>query len=66
MEEDYRKLPGKGYILYHPTKLVPGNQPYSAKSELKCRNFFRKLRSQEPIKMLRESPSTGKPNSILC
>lgn len=66
MEEDYRKLPGKGYYIYHPTKLVPGNQPYSAMTELKCRNFFRKLRGQPELRLLKESPTTGRPNSILC
>jgi len=66
MEEDYRQIPAKGYYLYHPTKLVPGNQPYSAQRELKCRNFFRKLRGQPPIKLLKDSPATGRANSITC
>jgi len=66
MEEDYRKLPAGGYSLYHPTKLVPGNGPYSALSELQCRNYFRKLRNQPELKMLADSPSTGRPQSILC
>lgn len=66
MEEDYRKLPAKGFLMYHPTKMVPGNGPYSARTELQCRNYFRKLRGQGELKMLKESPSTGRPNSILC
>lgn len=66
MEEDYRTIPSRGYMIYHPTKLVPGNGPYSAQNELQCRNFFRRLRGQGEIKLLKDSPSTGRPNSILC
>lgn len=66
MEEDYRRIPTKGYYLYHPTKLVPGNQSYSIHTELECRNFFRGIRKQGRIRLLPDSPRTGKPNSILC
>ena len=66
MEQDYRKIPQQGYYLYHPTKLVPGNQSYSVQSELQCRNFFRGIRGQGKIKLLKDSPQFGKPNSILC
>lgn len=66
METDFRQIPRQGYLLYHPTKLVPGNAPYSAKTELACRNYFRSLRGQGDIVMLKDSPHTGKPNSVLC
>lgn len=66
MQEDYKTIPSQGFYIYHPTKLVPGNGPYSAQNELQCRNFFRKLRGQGEIKLLKDSPSTGRPNSILC
>lgn len=66
METDYRPIPSQGYYVYHPTKLVPGNGPYSAATELACRNYFRKLRGQGEIRMLKDSPSTGRPNSITC
>lgn len=49
MRENYRTIPARGSFLYHPTKLKPGNQPWSVKDELDCRNFFRKLRGQEPL-----------------
>lgn len=66
MEEDYRRIPSKGYYIYHPTKLVPGNQAYSVHQELECRNFFRGIRRQGRIKLLPDSPRQGKPNSITC
>lgn len=66
MTEDYRKIPDRGYYLYHPTKLVPGNQSYPALPELMCRNFFRQLRGQKPITMLSSSPAAGRPKSVLC
>ena len=66
METDYRAVPGKGYYVYHPTKLVPGNQPYSVQAELECRNFFRRLRGQGEITLLKDTPLTGRPNSITC
>lgn len=66
MEEDYKQIPARGFMMYHPTKLVPGNGPYNARMELDCRNFFRRLRGQKEITLLRDSPGTGRPNSILC
>lgn len=66
MDDDYRRIPAAGYYLYHPTKLVPGNQVYSLQQELTCRNFFRGLRGQPAIKMLADTPTHGKPNSMVC
>ncbi len=51
MMDDYKKIPSKGCYLYHPTKIVPGNQSWSVEKELECRNFFRETRGQEPLTM---------------
>jgi hypothetical protein len=51
LQEDYHNIPKRGSYWFHPTKAVPGNEPWSVKRELECRNYFRGLRGQESLTM---------------
>jgi hypothetical protein len=66
MVEDYKTIPDREYYVYHPTKLVPGNNQWSVSQELACRNFFRGKRGQSPIIYDESKMGTfGRPRSLL-
>lgn len=48
---DLKTITNKGCYLFHPTKIVPGNQRWSVQAELECRNYFRALRGEKPLIM---------------
>lgn len=64
MKENYRTIVSRGFYVYHPTKLKPGNNKWSVANEVDCRNHFRECRGQDPIVLPPGYPVFGRPTSV--